>query len=220
MAFSESTFIYPPESGGDVRMRIFTPGDELPMAGHPTIGSTFALAIEGVIARGRERFVFELGVGPTPVSLEWDDNGLSFAWMTQPLPAFGTVIEDRAAWRPRSGIASDLVDRLPIQSVSCGVPFLFVPMRTRAAVDAVAIDRKALGRCCQEAGLPELPVFFFTTEARGPKRSTAACWRLDLALQKILQPAARAVRSARTSCATESSTPTKHAQCSACRASR
>ena len=97
MAFSETTFIYPPESGGDVRMRIFTPGDELPMAGHPTIGSTFALAHEGVIARGREKFVFELGVGPIPVSLEWDDNGLSFAWMTQPLPAFDKVIEDRAA---------------------------------------------------------------------------------------------------------------------------
>ena len=50
MNFSESTFIYPAERGGDVRMRIFTPGEELPMAGHPTIGSTFALALEGVIA--------------------------------------------------------------------------------------------------------------------------------------------------------------------------
>jgi trans-2,3-dihydro-3-hydroxyanthranilate isomerase len=168
MAFSETTFIHPPESGGDVRMRIFTPGDELPMAGHPTIGSTFALAHEGVIARGREKFVFELGVGPVPVSLEWDDNGLSFAWMTQPLPAFDKVIEDRAALATAVGVtASDIVDRLPVQSVSCGVPFLFVPLRTRAAVDAAVIDRKALGRCCQEAGLPELPVFFFTSEASG-----------------------------------------------------
>jgi len=76
MAFSETTFIFPPEHGGDVRMRIFTPGEELPMAGHPTIGTTFALAMEGTIARGRERWIFELGVGPTPVSLEWDDHGL------------------------------------------------------------------------------------------------------------------------------------------------
>ena len=53
MAFSETTFIFPAERGGDVRMRIFTPGSELPMAGHPTIGSTFALAIEGTIRRGR-----------------------------------------------------------------------------------------------------------------------------------------------------------------------
>src|SRR5688572_31577917 len=97
MAFSETTFIYPPERGGDFRMRIFTPGEELPMAGHPTIGSTFALAAEGAIARGRPAFVFELGVGPTPVSLEWEDDGLSFAWMTQQLPAFGGVVTDRAA---------------------------------------------------------------------------------------------------------------------------
>src|SRR4029450_12471531 len=89
MNFCETTFVLPAErSDTDVRMRIFTPGDELPMAGHPTIGSTFALARTGVIERGREKFVFELGVGPVPVSLEWDDHGLSFAWMTQPLPAF------------------------------------------------------------------------------------------------------------------------------------
>src|ERR687895_35836 len=83
MAFSESTFLFPREAGGDIRMRIFTPGQELPMAGHPTIGTTFALAAEGVIERGRREFVFECGVGPIPVSLQWDDRGLSFAWMTQ-----------------------------------------------------------------------------------------------------------------------------------------
>ena len=67
MNFSESTFVFPREANGDVRMRIFTPGEELPMAGHPTVGSTFALAAERVIVEGRTDFVFELGVGPTPV---------------------------------------------------------------------------------------------------------------------------------------------------------
>ena len=172
MAFSESTFIYPAEKGGDVRMRIFTPGEELPMAGHPTIGSTFALALEGTIARGRGGFVFELGVGPTPVSLEWDAKGLSFAWMTQPLPTFGTVIEDRSAMAAAIGInETALAESLPIQVVSCGVPFLFVPIGTRAAVDEVAIDRRALVRVCQAAGTGELPVFLFTTE-RGADEAT------------------------------------------------
>jgi trans-2,3-dihydro-3-hydroxyanthranilate isomerase len=166
MAFSESTFIYPAEKGGDVRMRIFTPGEELPMAGHPTIGSTFALAIEGTIPRGREGFVFELGVGPTPVSLEWEKTGLSFAWMTQPLPVFGTIIEDRAGMAAALAIEADsLVVGLPVQVVSCGVPFLFVPIVSRAAVDAVAIDRRALVRACNDAGTDELPVFLFSTEA-------------------------------------------------------
>ena len=68
MNFSESTFILPVEAAGtDVRMRIFTPGTELPMAGHPVIGTTFALAELGVIAKGRGSFVFGLNVGPTKV---------------------------------------------------------------------------------------------------------------------------------------------------------
>jgi trans-2,3-dihydro-3-hydroxyanthranilate isomerase len=168
MAFSESTFVLPPERGGDVRMRIFTPASELPMAGHPTIGTTFALAAEGVIARSREEFVFELGVGPVPVALEWGEDGLSFAWMTQPLPQFGSTIEDRSALAGAVGLQpTDLAAGLPIQSVSCGVPFLFVPLATRTAVDALAIDARALGRCCRAAGLVDLPVFFFTSEPGG-----------------------------------------------------
>ena len=168
MNFSETTFIYPAERGGDVRMRIFTPAEELPMAGHPTIGSTFALAHEGVIAAGRNEFVFELGVGPIPVSLEWQNGRLSFAWMTQLLPTFGGVIENRTAFAAAIGLAeSDVVEGAPVQSVTCGVPFLFVALRTRAAVDAVAIDKKGLARCSEEAQLPELPVFFFTTEGHG-----------------------------------------------------
>jgi trans-2,3-dihydro-3-hydroxyanthranilate isomerase len=166
MAFSETTFIFPPEGRGDVKMRIFTPGAELPMAGHPTIGSTFALALEGVIKAGQEQLVFELGIGPTPVSLEWNSAGLAFAWMTQPLPTFGTVLTDRTAVATAAGVSSaDLGPDLPVQVVSCGVPFLFVPIASRKAVDAVTIDRKALVRCCRDAGLDELPAFFLTTES-------------------------------------------------------
>jgi trans-2,3-dihydro-3-hydroxyanthranilate isomerase len=165
MNFSECTFILPPERGGDVRMRIFTPGEELPMAGHPTIGSTFALAIEGTIAPERSDFVFELGVGPTPVSLHWRDLKLHFAWMTQPLPLFGEELADRGALAAALGIdLGDLTDS-PAQVVSCGVPFLFVLASGRGVVDAVAIDRKALLRCYREAGLDELPVFVFSLEA-------------------------------------------------------
>ena len=154
MNFSESTFIFPPRAAGDVWMRIFTPGEELPMAGHPTIGSTFALAAEGVITKGRTEFVFELGVGPIPVSLEWNERGLSFAWMTQLLPSFGETVADRAAFAASASLTTgDLVDGLPIQVVSCGVPFLFVPLATRDAVDRASVDRRA-----------KHPTFFFTTD--------------------------------------------------------
>src|SRR5438067_4111237 len=104
MNFSESTFIFARETGDtDVRMRIFTPGEELPMAGHPTIGSTFALAREGVSAQGQPSFVFGLGVGPTPVSLEWKGPSLDFAWMTQRNPEFRQRIGDRAAFAAALG---------------------------------------------------------------------------------------------------------------------
>ncbi len=172
MAFSETTFIFPPEGSGDVRMRIFTPAEELPMAGHPTVGSTFALASEGTIAKGREQFVFELGVGPTPVSLEWGPNGLEFAWMTQKLPTFGTPIADREALAAAIGLSAQHLSSRPAQVVSCGVPFLFVPIETRAAVDEVTIDRKALARCCQASGVDERPVFFFTLDRAGAGEET------------------------------------------------
>ena len=105
MNFSETTFILPPErSDTDVRVRIFTPGYEMPIAGHPTIGSTFALAPIGCHRAGdRERFVFGLGVGPTPVTLVWGNGDLSFAWMTQPLPAFCDPMPIAPARRRRSG---------------------------------------------------------------------------------------------------------------------
>src|SRR6266581_6409182 len=61
MNFSETTFVLPAEQPGtDFRLRIFTPGSELPVAGHPTIGSTFALARAGALEPGRASFVFGL----------------------------------------------------------------------------------------------------------------------------------------------------------------
>lgn len=182
MAFSETTFVFPATGTGDVRMRIFTPASELPMAGHPTIGSTFALAREGVIEPGRPEFVFELGVGPTPVALEWDNRGLSFAWMTQPLPSFGATIEDRAGFAEAIGLAhGDLAD-LPIQAISCGVPFLFAPIATRTAVDRVGIDRRRIRGVLDEAGCGDLPVFFFTTD-RGPAAGQETVYSRMLAPQ-------------------------------------
>ena len=167
MNFSECTFLFPAEGSGDIRMRIFTPGEELPMAGHPTVGTTFALAHEGIIARGRERFVFELGVGPTPVALEWSGADLSFAWMTQQRPVFGASVTDRGAFAAALGLGeSDLLPH-PVQVVSCGVPFLFAGLATRRAVDRVAIDYRSYVRALTAARLPDLPLFIFTPERGG-----------------------------------------------------
>jgi trans-2,3-dihydro-3-hydroxyanthranilate isomerase len=167
MNFSESTFILPAERADtDIRMRIFTPMNEMPMAGHPTIGSTFALAHAGVIRPGADRFVFGLNIGPVPVDLDWNASALRFAWMTQATPAFGPIVDDRASVAAALGLgAADLAD-LPVQQVSCGVPFLFVPLRDRSTVDRAISDAAAFRRFNAAAGL-DLAIFMFSIDPPG-----------------------------------------------------
>jgi trans-2,3-dihydro-3-hydroxyanthranilate isomerase len=167
MNFSETTFVLPKERDDtDLRLRIFTPGVELPMAGHPTIGSTFALAHAGTIVPGRSHLVFGLGVGPTRVELTWDDGRLSFAWMDQRLPevrqpAAGVEHIVRAA-----GIdpAAHAATRLPIQEISCGVPYILVPVDSRAAVDRAVPDTPALMTLESSFGRDHIGIYLFTTE--------------------------------------------------------
>src|SRR5688572_404468 len=170
MNFSESTFILPSERPGtDIRMRIFTPFNEMPMAGHPTIGSTFALAHTGVIKKDAKRFVFGLNIGPTPVDLEWADEGLSFGWMTQRPPTFGPIVSQREAVAGALGLKpEDLSDSLPVQEVSCGVPYLVVALRDHTAVDRAVTDSAGFGRLCEACGL-DLPIFLFSVGGRSPE---------------------------------------------------
>jgi len=175
MNFSETTFVLPAEkSGTDVRMRIFTPGSELPMAGHPTVGSTFALARAGVIEHGRERFTFGLNIGPTPVSLTWKNDELSFVWMTQNKPVFSDPVPDpsRAAAALSLPPAAVAATGLPVQVVSCGVPFLFVPLPTRTAVDSIVVDAAALHALLDDTKTGAHGAFVFSTE-RATDRATA-----------------------------------------------
>lgn len=174
MNFSETTFIVPAEkSGTDVRMRIFTPAEELPMAGHPTVGSTFALARAGIIEAGREQFVFGLNIGPTPVSMAWKNNELSFVWMTQGTPIFGDPVHDpaRAASALSLSPAAVAGTGLPVQVVSCGVPFLFVPLTTRSAVDSAAANAGVLSELLHDTTLQPHGVFLFSAE-RSADRAT------------------------------------------------
>lgn len=175
MNFSESSFILPKEQEDtDIRMRIFTPEAEMPMAGHPTVGATFALAADGVIPAGRTRWVFGLNIGPTPVELEWNGGRATFVWMSQKLPEFGPPIPDLDGVARALALEPDAVraTELPVQEVSCGVPFVFVPLATRAAVDAAVPDREAFARLAADAGMAgERAVFVFSQE-RGPDEAT------------------------------------------------
>jgi trans-2,3-dihydro-3-hydroxyanthranilate isomerase len=166
MAFPETTFVLAPEAPGtDARVRIFTPTRELPMAGHPTIGTTFALAGAGRLRAGASKTVLSLGIGPTTVGLEWGQNGLCFAWMTQPIPTFGPILTDAIAVAAAVGVQPcELAGNLPVQVASSGVPFLYVPLNSRAAVDSASVERTRLCTLLRAVDLEELPVFVFSPE--------------------------------------------------------
>jgi len=174
MNFSETTFVLPPETRGtDVRMRIFTPGSELPMAGHPVIGSTFALARSGVIEPGCERFTFGLGVGPLPVSLKWKGDDLQFVLMAQLEPTFDEPIADPARAAAALSLSSAAVTDTgqPVQVISCGVPFLFVPLATRRDVDSAVLNQAEYGTLVDALETRPNGVFLFSAE-RGPEHAT------------------------------------------------
>ena len=172
MNFSETTFVLPPErEGTDVRMRIFTPGAELPMAGHPTIGTTFALARAGVIDRGRTRFAFDCGIGAVPVEMTWRGDDLGFAWMTQSLPTFGDTMPDPARTAAVLSLSPAAVAGTghPVQVVSCGVPFLFVPLTTRSAVDNVVVNPALLEALLGATNASAHGVFVFSAQPGEPR---------------------------------------------------
>ena len=171
--FSECTFVQPAEAAGtDVRLRIFGPANEMQFAGHPVIGSTFALADDGVIAAGRKEFTFGLGIGPTLVELEWQGDRLQFAWMTQQKPVFGPTLNAPAALAASLGIdASALRPGLLPQEVNCGSAFFFVPLVSRAAVDQAVVDIRAAAAMFEAAKITRRGLFIFSTEP-GPDGAT------------------------------------------------
>lgn len=143
MNLSETTFVLPPsDPANHHRVRIFTPTAELPMAGHPTVGTAFALASRGAVdlARAKSELRFELGVGPVPVEVECAEGRVVRATMRQPLPHFGEERRDREAIAAMLGLREGQIASLPIQAVSCGVPFLIVPLRDAHAVAAARAD--------------------------------------------------------------------------------
>ena len=171
--YSECTFVLPPEQAGtDYRVRIFTRTAETPFAGHPTIGTAFALAHTGALKPGTAKTTFGLGVGPTAIDLEWKDGKLVFAWMTQLKPTFGKAVTDAPALAAALGLDAAAVrlkpDLIPAgQEVNCGSNFFIVPLATRQAVDAATIDRAKLDAVFAAAGMQRRGIYVFSTERAG-----------------------------------------------------
>jgi len=132
--FSETTFILsdtPRDGGYDVR--IFTPAAEVPFAGHPTIGTAFLIQ-DKIEHWARQTVTLNLKVGPIPVSYTALDNHQCLLWLKASQPQFGACFSPQDFAPILNLNITDFDNRFPIQSVSTGLPFFFVPLRTLDAV--------------------------------------------------------------------------------------
>ena len=173
--FSETTFVLPPaDSRNTRRVRIFTPGGEIPFAGHPTVGTAHALAVLGEIALdgGEARVRFEEGVGIVPVTVRAGaGGGPEFAQLTTAIVP--EVFEPPRAEPPilaatLSLRTEDLVlgDWMPAP-VSSGIPFLFVPVRSRDAVRRARVRLDLWDSWLRGSPSSEIMVFAMDAEHAG-----------------------------------------------------
>jgi len=140
----------PEDPANAARVRIFTPGAELPFAGHPTIGTSWVLFTQGLIPGGALEFKLEEGVGPVAVRAEQGPRGTVF-WMTHPKVSFGAVVSDRAAAAAAVGLSEDdLVPDVPIQVASTGMPFVYVALKDAKAVDSAVSEKAQLAKVFTE----------------------------------------------------------------------
>ncbi len=153
MNLSETTFVFPREAAEvqerGVQVRIFTTVEELPFAGHPTLG-TAAVLRSGGRHDGANQVVLDLKIGKIPVV--FSERGGVFAEMRQRDPEFGAILPPEFVAGLTGLDANDIAPQAPIQVVSTGVPFAMVPVRTLGALRGIRLDWKRLQESSGQAG--------------------------------------------------------------------
>ncbi|NDJ62530.1 MAG: PhzF family phenazine biosynthesis protein [Chloroflexi bacterium] len=168
MGFSETTFILSDdERDGGYDVRIFTINEELPFAGHPTLGTAYIIRHE-IQPTPADRVVLNLGVGPIPVTFRDD----SVLWMQQKPPEFGPTHPADLLLPMLSLTADDLDTRFPIQTVSTGIPFIIVPIKSLEAMQRAALDPAGYRAVVEATGIQE--VLFFAPETVDPANAINA----------------------------------------------
>lgn len=138
MNFSETVFVYPPEQGGHVKIRIFTPAAEMPFAGHPVLGSAFVLGGPLQLTT----INLETLKGIIPVELEREGARIVFGWMSQPIPEVSPFEQEAdllAALRIE-------LSELPVELYDLGIKHVYVALPSEEAVAALEPDYTALAR--------------------------------------------------------------------------
>jgi len=139
--YSETTFILAQEkrnAGYDVR--IFTPEEELPFAGHPTLGTAYVIQRE-IITEPVETIILNLKVGQIPVTLSYSGEQIDILWMKQNAPTFDQVFDTEPISQVVNLNKGDIDDRFPTQEVSTGLPFIIVPLKTLDGLKRAKVAR-------------------------------------------------------------------------------
>jgi len=161
MNLSETTFVLPREQAVErergVRVRIFTVQEELPFAGHPTLGTAFWL--RG--STGAGEIALELNVGRVPVRFEETSGQPVFGEMTQVEPKFGPAHDRETVVRATSLRDGDIDPSLPIQTVSTGIAFTVVPLRGLDVMRRLQVDLKGSSQYLERSGGGKF--FYFVT---------------------------------------------------------
>jgi len=152
MNLSETTFILPREAAIErergIRVRIFTVREELPFAGHPTLGTAFALRGQ----TGAEQITLELNVGKVPIHFDAQAGEPAFGEMTQIDPAFGPQHDREAVARATGLRIEDFDDSLPIETVSTGVPFTVTPLKSLAIIQNMQVNLDGAAQYLEKSG--------------------------------------------------------------------
>jgi trans-2,3-dihydro-3-hydroxyanthranilate isomerase len=170
--FSETTFCYPAANPAHTkRVRIFTPGGEVPFAGHPTVGTAVALHVLGGLGKtdgGVAHLILEEGVGPVPVTVRPEPGGATFAqFSVAKLPEIGPSAPSRGMLAEILGLDADDIVGTPLapQAISCGIPFLLVPLRSVGAVSRSRVRIEKWEATLKSSWAPE--VFVFAKDPEG-----------------------------------------------------
>ncbi len=152
MNLAETTFVMPRDPATErergVRVRIFTVQEELPFAGHPTLGTAFAL--RG--ATGAAEIHLDLNVGKIPVRFEEKPGEPVFGEMTQQEPKFGLIHDRETVVRATSLRDGDIDPSLPIQTVSTGLTFTIVPLRGMDVMRRLQVDLARSSEYLKQSG--------------------------------------------------------------------
>jgi trans-2,3-dihydro-3-hydroxyanthranilate isomerase len=167
MNLSETTFVLPREPEVErergIQVRIFTVQEELQFAGHPTLGTASWLYLTHPVLRGAATIMLDLPVGPIPVSFAQRQQGLGvYGTMRQNDPTFGEVHSPFAIAAALGLSASDLDPVLPVQTVSTGMAFCIVPLRSLEVAGRLAIPQSLAQAYLEKS---DAKFFYCTTRA-------------------------------------------------------